>query len=273
MAKFCEFFDSERVCTMRMKFSKPSDRIVLPLDVSNLDNATLLVTALAPFVGVFKVGFEAIYSTMADLLTLNFGDAVNCLRKARALAQAIGNKGFFDVKLNDIPNTVGKAATAVARTRPRMFNLHASAGQDAIRAVVANKGDALIFVVTVLTSIKTAECESIFGDVPSAKVLQFADFSVDCGVDGIICAPAEGKLLRKSSKFDGLTVATPNIRPIWDNRADDQDTARQMSPRAAILEGIDMLVCGRPITNPLPEIGGSANAARRIADEVAEALS
>jgi len=256
-----------------MQFSKPSDRIVLPLDVSNLDKAIALVSALAPFVGVFKVGFEAIYSTMADLLTLDWENALERLQKARMLARAISGKGFLDVKLNDIKNTVEKAAEAVARTHPRMFNLHATAGQEAIRAAVEKKGDALVFVVTVLTSIKKDECVSIFGDEPSVKVLQFADFSVDCGVDGIICAPAEGSLLRKSSKFDGLTIATPNIRPTWDNRPDDQDVARQLTPRIAILAGIDMLVCGRPITKPLAEIGGSANAARRISDEIAKALS
>ena len=47
---------------------KPHERIILPLDVSNIDAAICLVNQLSPHVGVFKVGFEAIYSTMVDFI-------------------------------------------------------------------------------------------------------------------------------------------------------------------------------------------------------------
>ena len=58
---------------------KPHERIILPLDVSDIDKAISLVEQLAPHIGVFKIGFEAIYSTMADLLLLPDKEIVSYL--------------------------------------------------------------------------------------------------------------------------------------------------------------------------------------------------
>jgi orotidine-5'-phosphate decarboxylase len=129
----------------------------------------------------------------------------------------------------------------------------------------------------VLTDIDADECLSIFGDTPGKKVQQFARFLVDYGADGVICAPAEGLLLRQDSKFNSLEIATPNVRPPWtmteEERArvnDDQDIKRQLTPAAAVRARIDKIVIGRPITNPSPEIGGPVKAAKLIAQQMAE---
>ena len=50
------------------------------------------------------------------------------------------------------------------------------------------------------------------------------------------------------------------------------DGRRQMTPSQAMKAGIDMLVIGRPITDPPDWIGGSVNAARTIAEEIARGL-
>lgn len=182
----------------------------------------------------------------------------------------------MDVKLADIPNTVGKAASALARLQGRMFNVHASAGAKAIEAVVAKKGMSKVFGVTVLTSIEPGECRSIFGADPKTKVLRFADMLLKAGADGIICAPKEGLLLRQLSRFNDMTIATPNIRPLWvmtneerQRVKDDQSIDRQLTPEDAAKSGIDLQVIGRPILNPPPEIGGSVKAAQLIAQEIA----
>lgn len=259
---------------MNLRDLKPHERIILPLDVSNVNEAIILAERLSPHIGVFKVGFEAIYSTMADLLLESAIDVSYLIHRVRFLARKItAQKTFLDVKLNDIPNTVGKAVKAIARLKPKMFNIHASAGAKAIAAAAANKGDSLLFGVTVLTSISEDECFSIFGDPPEIKVLQFARMLVDMGADGIICAPKEGLLLRKHSCFDKMTIATPNVRPLWSAGKDDQDKDRQMNPYEAILSGIDMLVIGRPILNPPAQIGGPVEAAKAIAEEIKDALT
>jgi len=265
---------------MRPEGLKPHERIILPLDVSNIDTAIGLANQLKNHVGVFKIGFEAIYSTMVDLVLHPEQLLIQYVRKVRMLCGIIGPKqAFLDVKLADIPNTVEKAMKALSRLGVKMINMHASAGIEAIKVAVANKGIAELFGVTVLTSIKGDECESIFGDIPDNKVWQFAEMLSSCGADGVICAPKEGLMLREYSKFDEITIATPNIRPWYsltpeekERVKDDQDPKRQMTPANAVKSGIDMLVIGRPITDPPSGIGGPVEAAKLIAKEIEEAL-
>lgn len=257
-----------------MKLVLPHERIILPLDVSLLGKAINLVFHLKDFVGMFKIGFEAIYSTVAGLLTSpNAADRKSYLDDILTLAGTIGRKSFLDVKLNDIPNTMGKAARAIASMQPTMFNIHASAGEEAIKAAVANKGNSKLFGVTVLTSIDTEECISIFRRRPDHQVVLFSNMLLNAGADGIICAPKEGKLLRTLPEFDRLVIACPNVRPLWAGGKDDQNKDRQMTPEEAVKAGIDMLVIGRPITDPPPEIGGPVEAAKKIAKEISSALS
>lgn len=260
---------------------EPRDRIILPLDVSNIVKAAELVNTLAPHVGVFKIGFEAICSTMAELLLHPEQDAFNYLRRVRRLGVLItAEKAFLDFKLADIPNTVGNAMKALSQLGVKMVNIHASAGENTIKAAVANKGASKVFGVTVLTSIDAMECRSIFGSDPGYKVLQFSRMLVDNGADGVICAPKEGLLLRERSYFDQLTIACPNVRPEWaatkeerERVKDDQNVERQMTPKDAILAGIDMLVIGRPITKPPAEIGGPVEAAKRVVQEIEEGFN
>lgn len=261
---------------------KAHERIILPLDVSNVSAAQDLVNQLSPHVGVFKVGFEAVLSTAVDFILCQPQDLNRLVRKIRLLCMSIDPKKLFmDMKLADIGNTVGNASKALARLQGRMFNVHASAGEKAIKAAVANKGCSQVFGVTVLTSIEPDECVSIFGNTPDRKVVEFADMLLDCGADGVICAPKEALLLRQEAKYDKLKLATPNVRPVWcvteEERKrvkDDQSVDRQLTPATAVAQArIDMLVIGRPITNPPPSIGSPVRAAQLIAQEIAEALN
>ena len=136
------------------------DRIIVALDVDNLDKAQSLVESLAPHVGCFKVGLELLTAVGAP--------------KVVEFVYSLGGEVFYDGKFNDIPNTVGGAAKAVAEMNVKMFNVHASAGKKAVEAAIANKGKSLVLGVTVLTSIDEEECISIFGNIPGIKVLQFA---------------------------------------------------------------------------------------------------
>ncbi|MFA5173033.1 MAG: orotidine-5'-phosphate decarboxylase [Candidatus Paceibacterota bacterium] len=232
------------------------DRIIVALDVPSLEQAGQLIAELAPFVGCFKVGLE--------LLTAEGGP--NVVR----FVHEHGGQVFYDGKFCDIPNTVGNAAKAVAGLGVKMFNVHASAGQKAIEVAVANKGNSLVLGVTVLTSIGikedgTDECFSIFGDTASAKVEQFARMLANAGADGIICSPKELGVLENFT----LLKLTPGVRPEW---AAAGDQKRIMTPSEAIKAGATALVIGRPITKPPAEIGTPADAAKKIAEEIAAVL-
>ena len=151
-----------------------------------------------------------------------------------------------------------------------MFNIHASAGAEAIKAAVAVKKNSLVFGVTVLTSIDDSECVSIFGDKPNHKVVDFVSMLAENRADGTICSPKELSFLGASEVFSGLLKATPGVRPDWAVLGDQK---RVMTPAEAIKAGADYLVIGRPITNPPAEIGSPVEAAKRIADEIASAIS
>lgn len=262
---------------MGLSFKEPKDRIILPLDVDDIDKALILAGQLAPHVGIFKIGLEFIHVAITKLLYTPLDEAERALHKLRHLAVTIRNSAFWDGKFCDISNTVGGASVAVSSMGVCMFNVHASAGIEAIKAAVdaaaQSQNKPMVLGVTVLTSIKEDECKSIFGAEPNDKVLQFTEMLRQAGANGVICAPLEGRLIRQNPKFNGLLLACPNIRPPWVKvKGDDQAASRQLTVREAILAGIDALVIGRPILKAPPEIGGPVGAAKKIGEEIAIAI-
>ena len=232
-----------------------NDRIIVALDVDSLDKAISLVKSLAPYVGCFKVGLELLMAVGAPQVV--------------EFVHSLGGQVFLDGKLNDIPNTVGSAAKAVAWLNVKMFDVHASAGIEAMMAAVANKGQSLVLAVTVLTSLEENNAHLIFGAPSKAKVLQFARDAKLAGCDGIICSPQELELLGKQKELGSLLKVTPGVRPEW---AAAGDQKRIMTPAEAIKAGANYLVIGRPITRPPAEIGSPVDAAKRIAEEIAGVL-
>ena len=231
------------------------DRIIVALDVDNLDKAASLVENLAPYVGCFKVGLELLTAVGAP--------------KVVEFIHSFGGQVFYDGKFDDIPNTVGAAAKVVAAMNVKMFNVHASAGVEAMMAAVANKGRSLVLAVTVLTSLEENNVHLIFGGPSKAKVLQFTRDAKIAGCDGVICSPQELGLLGKQKELGELLKVTPGVRPEW-TTADDQK--RIMTPAEAIMAGADALVIGRPITKPPAEIGTPVDAAKKIAEEISSVL-
>jgi orotidine-5'-phosphate decarboxylase len=150
-----------------------------------------------------------------------------------------------------------------------MFNVHASAGIEAMRVAVNNKRESLVLAVTILTSLEEDNAHLIFGAPIKAKVLQFARDAEIAGVDGIICSSKELELLAGQEELRGLIKVTPGIRPEWATAGDQK---RVMTPGEAIKAGADYLVIGRPITKPPEEIGSPVDAAQKIAQEIFAAL-
>ena len=120
--------------------------LALALDVDDLVAATRLGRELMPWFGVAKIGLE-LYSAAGP-------DAVGALRE-------LGYDVFLDLKLHDIPNTVGKAARVLGALGVDYLTLHAFGGVDMLRAGVeglaegaANAGlePPVALGVTVLTS-------------------------------------------------------------------------------------------------------------------------
>lgn len=239
------------------------DRIIVALDVDKPQKAIVLVEILAPVVGLFKIGLQFITAMLVSVIApTQEEEALVNFEKIRGLFYLLNDKILWDGKFDDIPNTVGKAVAEVAKLRVKMLNVHASAGKKSVEAAVANTVESLVLGVTVLTSIDTAECRSIFGDEPGAKVLQFSKMLFEAGADGIICSPKELELLSRQPILKGLLKVTPGIRAA-DAPPDDQK--RTMTSAEAIRAGADYLVIGRPITGAPDPVAAAVAMAADIA--------
>lgn len=210
------------------------NRIIIALDMASDDEVMSLLRQLDPASCRVKVGKE--------LFT----------RYGPALVRQISGMGFdifLDLKFHDIPNTVNKAVAAAAELGVWMLTLHAAGGAEMLRAAheaVANsEHKPLLVAVTLLTSLEQDDL-AVQGvqRTPLEQVQRLASLAQECGMDGVVCSAAEAGELRKLLRKDFLLV-TPGIRPQGD-AANDQK--RIVTPAAAVQEGSDYLVIGRPIT-------------------------
>src|SRR5438270_13853761 len=90
------------------------DRLCVALDFASREELLACAEELAPHVGWLKVGLEAFVAHGPALVR----EVVS-----------IGPRVFLDLKLHDIPTTVGGAAAAAARTGAAMLNVHAAGGR------------------------------------------------------------------------------------------------------------------------------------------------
>jgi orotidine-5'-phosphate decarboxylase len=210
-----------------------ADRLIVALDFPDAAAALACVDQLADSVSWFKVGLE---------LYLASGDSVVRELKRR------GHSVFLDLKLHDIPNTAASAVRSLAQLEPDLLTLHAAGGR-AMLSAAAEAARSLphpprLLAVTVLTSMDaTALAETGIAAAPVEQVLRLARLAADCGIDGMVCSPAEAAALH--SALPKALLVTPGIRPAG---ADAGDQKRIATPQFALAAGASMLVVGRPIT-------------------------
>ncbi len=204
------------------------EKMVLALDVDDLVEAVRLARQLSPWFGVAKVGLE--------LYTAAGPDAVGSMLDN-------GFDVFLDLKLHDIPTTVGKAANVCGALGAKYLTMHAHGGSDMLKAGVeglrlgahnAGMPDPVAVAITVLTSDS---------DAPAHIVPNRLRIAVEAGCGGIVCAGADLKDARELSPRTMRIV--PGIRAAG---ADPHDQPRPITPREALEEGADLLVVGRAVT-------------------------
>lgn len=228
-----------------------SDRIIVPLDVSNLQEAIALVDRL-PQVSFWKVGLELFVSAGAEILKI--------LRDRE-------KRIFLDLKFHDIPNTVAGACRSAKVYGVDLLTMHAAAGREAmvaaVKAIDTEGKRPQLLAITLLTSLNSRELAfdlKVPLELPE-YALQMALLAKESGTDGAVCSPQEVGQLRQVCGDDFLLVC-PGVRPDW---AKTQDQRRVMTPAQAIKAGADYLVIGRPITNAPDPV----EAWKRICEELA----
>src|SRR6266516_5007265 len=205
--------------------------LAVALDAPDLDTAARWADLVSPHVSTLKVGLE---------LYLRYGpEAVASVRGPR------GADVFLDLKLNDIPATVGRAARGLRRLRPDLLTVHATAGSAAIKSAVQALPDTKIVAVTVLTSLGSGDLADIgFAGPVTDAVLRLAVLAVQAGASGLICSPREVAAVRAEVGPE-ITLITPGVRLAGQ---ETHDQARVATPEEALRAGADLLVVGRPIT-------------------------
>lgn len=186
-----------------------------------------------PFV---KIGMELFYAE---------GPAIVCEIKAR------GHRIFLDLKLHDIPNTVGRAMAVLSRLDVDMVNLHAAGASAMMRRALEGltRPDGtrpLLIAVTQLTSTdaEALKNELLIGTPMDETVLRYAKNAAASGLDGVVCSALEARKVKDRCGEAFLTV-TPGIRFAG---SDAGDQKRIMTPEKAKNSGCDYIVVGRPIT-------------------------
>lgn len=165
--------------------------------------------------------------------------------------KARGHKIFLDLKLHDIPNTVGKAMRVLSNLDADIVNLHAAGTAAMMKAALEGltRPDGtrpLLIAVTQLTSTdeQTMRSELLIGRPLDEVVMCYARNAAQAGLDGVVCSPLEAGKVHEKCGADFLTV-TPGVR-FADGEVGDQK--RVTTPAQARELGSDYIVVGRPIT-------------------------
>ena len=203
-------------------------KMALALDVDDLVEAMRLAKQLSPWFGVVKVGLE-LYSAAGT-------DAIGSLVDK-------GFDVFLDLKLHDIPTTVGKAARVCGALGVKYLTMHAHGGEDMLRAGVEGLRDGAekaeleepkAIAITVLTSDAGA---------PEHIVPNRLRVAVESGCAGIVCSAKDLKYIRELAPR--TMRVTPGIRAAG---SETHDQPKAVTPKIALDEGADLLVIGRAVT-------------------------
>jgi orotidine-5'-phosphate decarboxylase len=218
-------------------------KIIVALDLDNINKAIKLVKELKKEVYAFKIGHELFY---------NFG--INGYKKIYNICPRI----FLDLKLHDIPNTVEKGLKAILKLKPIFTTIHISGGDDMQKiSKLKNNSKTNILGVTILTSLNEKQTLKYYKEKNvNILVKKFSNYAKKNNLDGLVCSPLEIKVVRKEVGKKMILVV-PGIRPNNKSKSKKDDQRRTLTPKEAINLGADFLVIGRPIIeskNPLKTI-------------------
>lgn len=207
--------------------------LILALDVPTREDAAPILRQLRGHLRWVKIGLQMFTA---------YGP--NYVREVAGMGFDI----FLDLKLHDIPNTVGKAVESLGPLPIKMLTLHTSGGAEMMRFAAAAQAktnpNLLLLGVTVLTSTDQATLNEIgVTATPEQQVARLGKLAVDAGLRGLVCSPLEVELLRRSLPASTQLV-TPGIRPAGEDVGDQK---RIMTPAEAARAGSSYIVVGRPI--------------------------
>ena len=209
-----------------------NERLIVALDLPNVDLAESLVYQLGNCVSFYKIGLS--------LIPIGGFSLVEKLKKQ-------GKKVFLDLKLFDIASTVENSVKNLADLDVDFLTVHGD--PHVIRAAVKGRRDnkLKVLAITFLTNVDRLDLDNALvqsGDLTDLVVERAKKAFIE-GADGVIASAHESLRIRSLKESEGKLIVTPGIRRSKDSDKDDQK--RVCSPRVAIQNGSDFIVIGRPI--------------------------
>lgn len=212
---------------------------IIALDFSSEEEALVFLQQFGSEPLYVKVGMELFYQAGPCLI---------------AALKEMGHDIFLDLKLHDIPNTVGRAMKGLARLGADMVNVHAAGGSDMMKAALAGleagtpagKKRPAILAVTQLTSTSETQMQKEQGILKPLResVLDYAVLAYDAGLDGVVCSAFEVPDI--TARLGGAFLkVVPGIRLAGDDASDQK---RVVTPAKARELGSTAIVVGRSIT-------------------------
>lgn len=184
----------------------------------------------------------------------------------------LGHDIFLDLKLHDIPNTVGSAMKGLAKLGVDLVNVHAAGGRAMMEAALegleagtsTGKERPALIAVTQLTSTteEQMQAEQKIALSLQESVLHYAGLTKEAGLQGVVCSVHEAKAIAEVCGDEFLRV-TPGIR-LAGGAAHDQK--RIATPDGAKRNGSSFIVVGRAVTGAQDPV-----AAYKIVSELWEA--
>ncbi|MGL4768910.1 MAG: orotidine-5'-phosphate decarboxylase [Mycoplasmoidaceae bacterium] len=213
---------------------KITDKIIIALDYQDFKDAKDLIDLLDDEISIYKVGLEAF---------LNYGtDLINYLKWKE-------KKIFFDLKFNDITNTVLQACKYALEQKFFIFTVHCSVGNQTLKELkkllINYDYEFHIALVTILTNLNQSDYEITFqkNSLISDHIKSYVqELIINNGYSTIVCSPLEAKKIKVL--FKNLTIICPGIRMNEVNH----DQIQISTPSQALNNGADYLVIGREIT-------------------------
>jgi len=208
------------------------DRLIVALDLPDALSGLEMAEKLGDAVSFYKIGL--------GMLT-GGGMAL-----ANELKDEHGKRIFMDLKLFDIPATIEAAVRGLSQFNLDFLTVHGD--PHVVRAACegASGSDTKILAVTILTSLDRADLDDCLirdGTIPDL-VAERAGRAFDAGAHGVIASPNEATMIRALPQAAGRLIVTPGVRP---EGADAGDQKRIATPAAAIANGADHIVVGRPV--------------------------
>ena len=206
--------------------------LIIALDVPDAAAMENKLQELPDFIEWYKVGLELF-----------------CAEGPAALRplQQRGKKIFLDLKLHDIPRTVGHAVKTAAAHGANLMTVHAIGGRAMLESAAAAARECAeppkLVAVTTLTSLGQDDFSELgINRTVADQAVELGRLAMASGIDGLVTSAHEAGKLR--NLFPEAILVTPGIRMPG---GDAGDQKRVATPSFAVGQGATHLVVGRPI--------------------------